>query len=176
MNILKESLKTAEEKLNNDLHMKYFGSAPPIISTGLPTVSHHCHPQYHPAACPNLKHCSCSFSSLLPADKVPCGLPSQSQHNSEKILERGDLVFNNMKTEIDAMKIDLLDIKTKLDSHLVSAAEKPNNYFPPITATLTEPVDNVSNAVNVEGDDIVLDVSTISTDEDLEIRPSIQSN
>ena len=177
VNILKESLKTAEEKLNSDLHMKYFGSAPPHINTGfgLPSVSPHCHPQYHLSACPSLQQCSCSSYNLLRADNVTCALPSQSRQNSEKIC-KNDLVASNVKTEIDAIKIDILDIKTKLDSLLVSPAGKPNNYCPPTTVALSETIDVVAEAVNVDGADIVLNVSTTSTDEEMEIQPSNPSN
>ena len=168
--ILQDSLKVSEEKLNSDLHKKYFGPVPPTMATSCHYAPFQCAQQYRQLSCPA---CPCSHS---PLDKMTCSSrASQSQQSSEKISENNFTLNSSIQAEIDAFKIEMLDIKTKLNSLIAPTTESVGESSSSIPVYVSLPE---TSKIAVEVHD-VLEVSSASMDEEIteiENPPHYQSN
>ena len=92
---------------------------------------------------------------------MTCSHSSQSKQNSENISEK-DLISNvNIQAEIDAIKIEMLDMKTKLNSLFVPTTESEVTCAPiPVSVPETSNIDVVVH-------DSAMEVSNASIDEDI---------
>ena len=83
---------------------------------------------------------------------------------------------SNIQAEIDAFKIEMLDIKTKLNSLIAPSTESVGESSSSIPVSVSLPE---TSKIAVEVHDSVLEVSTASMDEEIteiENPPHYQSN
>ena len=179
--ILTECLRISEEKLNSDLHKKYFGShssctaPPPRSSTttaatsahscsSTPCPGHHsCHPQSCDPPAPSCNHDS----------SCPDALNSNT----------GTKELDKLAEELSIMKVDILQIKTKLESLTappvlkhprISPGEVPEDQNLPENRIVVEAdIHTTENSEDCSPEDI----STVSIDEIVpDILPSTDSS
>ena len=166
--ILRESLRLSEEKLNNDLHKKYFGataSSSSYCCGSQPPSNHSC----YTTACPSPRPRPCSCTGGSPT--LPSIIPAQSHHppssNSSQLSETNTIDeralktnFDNIVSEMNQMKIDIFNIKSRLKSILVPTDSSTS----PNSKVTSEPEINQIADVLLNTDH---DVTIASLDEDI---------
>ena len=155
--ILKESLRLSEEKLNNDLHNKYFGSTFP--SASFCSFSHQspCNHSCCSTACPRTRPSPCSGSSAPSSSAMPTQSYHASPSWSPQQSETEKKSYEKILSEINQMKVDIMNISSKVDSLLIPTTSLPS---PTIVSTQVRTVADIH--INCDND-----VTIASLDEDI---------
>ena len=120
--ILSEKLRISEEKLNSDLHLKHFGTSTGNIQPVQFYSCSHCPAPSPPtpacrSACPSRTNTSPACSACRCSTSSSCSHDHANQDpsiNGSSEKERNDI--NRILTSVDALKVDVLQIKAKLAS------------------------------------------------------------
>ena len=161
--ILTEALKLSEEKLNSDLHKKYFGiSSPKSSSAGFP------HPQMQPCPCPPASYYRCPPPSCPLSYSCPCPASSENTSRVNKNVSTEQYKHQNNRVATDVasinrdltfLKADMADLKTRL-SEMESSRTKPtprptfevvdptNLDIIEVEAEIHSPEENSNNSTN----------------------------
>ena len=109
--ILTEKVKISEEKLNSDLHRKYFGNS---SSESSPRTS----PSPHSASC--LPSPTCWMFS------THCQQSRDGAIHTSKDSDISKADLEDISKQINSLKVSVLDLKTKVNS-LTTVAAPPHN-------------------------------------------------
>ena len=179
--ILTEKLKISDEKLNSDLHRRYFGQTDTNLPVGPPCLGTQCHastsvppPQScstcsQTPACSSRPHYYCQgyhgHPRLVPmpppnSSNNQCkNLPSSSQDN-----HTSQDLFTALKEDIDVLRVEILQLKTKVDS-----LTAPNPPGSPINSGIVHHTQFTATADIHQPPENVDSVSIASIEEDIEI-------
>ena len=126
--ILSEALKISEEKLNSDLHSKYFGSTSShSFCTNTCTQPSHPPPTCWPRTCP-----PCSWSHLWPQQTQAYSQPTPSTGPEKEInkIPSNNEELNRIAHELKDLKNDVHSIKVQLGKSVCNSEKfhsKQNN-------------------------------------------------